>query len=244
MFQPGMGPDAEGLAKEIMKRAKAHSIHTRSITVTNERIEKKAKKLLTSSRADADLLARKIYYIRKKLKHRGISPIKPGSKDWEVLKEVTGQALDFSNEFNLTRDKGFHTYVEVGLSKIQKFMINKFLGLHEGIFERYQAMVEIEKDRDSEMTSDMYSHYNQYLISNTGIYTDLTEIPERYVYFVRARAIAEELNIDPAIYIDAQFEALDFTKKAPHPSQMVGIKAKERVMRYCFTKGIKVKNNR
>ena len=236
------GIDHKGLAKEIMKRATAHSIHTRSITVTTERIEKKGGKLLSSSRLDAALFAQKVYHIRKgKFKHRGITPIKPGSRDWEVLKEVTGQALEFKEEFHLTREKGFHVYIEVGISKMQKFMINKFLGMHEGICERYQAIVEIEQDDDSIMTKSMYKHYNDFIVSNTGIYTDLTEIPERYIFFVRARKIAEELNLNPNIYIDAQFDGLDFTKKVPHPSQLVGIKAKERVMRYCFNQGIKVK---
>jgi len=233
--------ESVSMVEEIMMRAKAKSIHTRTVTISDDKLEKKLNKLLKSSRADADLFARIIYTTRKhKLKHKGISQIKPGGRDWETVKEITGQALEFCEEYDLNPRKGFILYAEIGISKMKKFILNKFLGMYEGICERYEAVTEIGGDEDSEMTEVMYKHYNSFIISNTGIFTDLKLIPEKYVYFVKARQQAKELNLSPKIYIDAQFEELDFTKNIPHPSQLVGVKAIERVMRYCYKNQIRV----
>jgi len=237
-----LGPNSEDLTDTIFRLAKTHSINTRTITVSNERMEEKAMKIMKAERNDTDVLAQILYSVRKKLKHRGIVPIKAGSKDWGVLKEITSQALDFTNEFGLTRRYGFLRYIEIGLSKMQNFALNKLPSMYEGICERHQAMVEIEKDSDSTMTEEMYKYYCSKIIENTGIHDNLKEIPEKFVWFVRARAEAEKLNLSVKVYMKAQFEGLDFTKGIPHPTQLVGAKAKERVIRHCYKEGIKVKN--
>jgi len=211
--------------------------------VSTERMEKKAERLVKSSRRDADLLAQLIYATRKRMKHRGITQAKPSSREWGVLKEITAYALDFTNEFNLTRRYGFLKYIEVGLSKMKNFNLNKFLPMYQGICETYQAMLEIEKDTDKEMTERIYKIYAQRVIENTGIFDTLEELPEKYVWFVRAREQAESMNVAVNIYMQAQFDGLDFTGGIPHPVQLVGPKANERVVRYCYKEGIKIKGN-
>jgi len=235
--------NVEIIADKIFHIAKPYSIHTRTITISNERMEKKAEKLIKSSRRDADFLAQLIYATRKRMKHRGITQTKVGSRDWGILKEITAHALDFTNEFNLTRRYGFLKYIEVGLSKMQKFNLNKFLPMYQGICETYQAMVEIEKDTDREMTEQMYKIYAQRVIEATGIFDTLEELPEKYVWFVRAREQAKNMNVAVNIYMQAQFDGLDFTGGIPHPVQLVGPKATERVARYCYKEGIKIKGN-
>jgi len=235
-----IGVDIEGLTNKFFFIAKPYSLHTRTISISTEHMEKKAKRLVQSSRRDADLLAQLIYATRKRMKHRGITPIKVGSRDWGVLKEITAHALNFTNEFNLTRRYGFLKYIQIGLSKMKKFNINKFPVMYEGIYETYQAMLEIEKDKDTEMTNLMYRAYAQRVIENTGMHDVLEQLPERYVWFVRAREQAEKLNVSVKIYMQAQFDGFDFSKGIPHPTQLVGTKAIERVIRYCFTHGIKV----
>lgn len=230
----------EGLTSEVFHIGKPLSIHTRTVTVSNERMERKTKKLLESSRRDADLLAQLIYAARQKLKHR-VRLIKPSSKDWPMVKEITAHALDFSNEFGFTRKSGFRKYLEVGISKMQKFALPKFLNMYEGICLTYQCMLEIQQDKDSEMTSEMYKLYSQRIIENTGIHDRLEELPDKYVWFVRAREEAKKMNISVKIYLNAQFAGLDFTKGIPHPTQLVGAKATERVIRYCYENEIKIK---
>ena len=231
----------EKIVNKIFHKAKAHSLHTRTITISNDRMEKKAKKLVQSSRRDADLFARLIYHVRQTMKHRGISPIKVGSRDWGILKEVTAHALSFTNEFNLTRRYGFLKYVEIGLAKMKMFSINKFPNMYQGISETYQAILEIEKDSDAEMTQKMYKVYSQRIIENTGIYDSIEELPDKYVWFVRAREQARNMNVSVKVYIDSQFDGLDFSKGIPHPTQLVGPKATDRVARYCYKEGINIK---
>jgi hypothetical protein len=238
----GMGHyQATEFATDIFRRAKAHSLHTRSMTISTERLEKQGEKLLKSSRGDADLFARLIYTVRiNKYRHRGIDPIKPASKDWGVIKEVTAHALDFSNQFILTRKYGFTKYIEIGISKMKRFNIHKFSNMREGIYETYQAMKDIESDDDREMTKSIYSTFQRHIIEHTGIHDNLEELPEKYVWFVRARQEAKKLNVGVEIYMKAQVAAFDMTRGIPHPSQLTGPKAIERVYRYMFKHGIKV----
>ena len=121
--------DARTIVDKIFHIAKSYSIHTRTITISTDRMEKKAKKLIQSSRRDADLLAKLIYNTRQTMKHRGISLIKVGSRDWGILKEITAHALNFTNEFNLTRRYGFLKYTEIGLSKMKRFALYSALSI-------------------------------------------------------------------------------------------------------------------
>ena len=235
-----LGLKDDKYANEIMKRSKSHSIGTRTVTITNDKLEKKINKVLQSSRKDADLFAQLIYAIRKKRKHRGISHMKPGGKDWEILKEVAASALAFSNEFELKRRDGFISFIEIGMNKMQKFSLMKFNNLRESISETYAAIEEIKTDKDRVMTEAMYRAYFSKILHNTGITDESKELPEKYVWFVRARQQAEEMNIDPVLYIEAQFAALDFANSIPHPTQLVGLKAKERVIRYAYKNKIKL----
>jgi len=233
----------EGIASEVFFRGKPYSVSTRSMTISNERMEKKAARIIQSSRRDADLLASLIYATRRRMKHRGITQIQPSSRDWGMVKEMAAHALDFCNEFDLDRRSGFLKYIEVGLSKMQKFGLAKYLNMYEGICLTYQAMIEIEQDPDAETTKEMYEIYSQRVIDNTGINDRLEELPDKYVWFARARAQAEQMNAAVGLYMNAQFEGLDFTKGIPHPTQLVGPKAHDRVVRYCYEHGYKLKKN-
>ena len=226
--------DHQGTANQIFHRAKSLSLSSRSVTVTNKQLEKKATRLVQSSRQDADLFAQLIFATRKKLKHRGISPIKPGGRDWDVIKEITAHALDFTIANDLTKRAGFLHYIEIGMEKIKKYNLVKFLSLRETINETYQAIREIELDDNSEETDEMYKVYFSKILTNTGITDNSKEMPEKYVWFVRARKESSVMNVKVKDYIDAQFEALDFAKGIPHPTQLVGPKAKDRVIRYMF----------
>ncbi len=230
----------EGLVNDIFRRAKPYSLSSRNVTVTTEFMEKKAKRMLSSSRLDADLVANYIHIYRRRMKHTGIRLIQPTEKDWGLVKQIAAHALDFSNEFKLTRKKGFKKYVEIGLKKMNKFGLTKFLGMYEGICLTYEAVLEIEKDDDKEMTYDMYKTYSRKVIEQTGLHDRLEELPDKYVWFVRARKEAEKMNLSVKVYMNAQFQGLDFTKGIPHPTQLVGPKATERVIRYCYERGIKV----
>lgn len=231
--------DVKGLVNDIFYRAKPYSISSRTVTTSNDRIEKKIKRVTNTTRLDSDIFSQLIYAKRKSLKHRGISMIKSGSKDWDILKEVTGQALLFCEDFELSIREGFIKYIEIGLSKMSKYGLNKFLGMYQGISETHQALIDISEDEDPGGTKKMYEYYTKIIADKTGVFERLEELPEKYVWFIKARNQADDLKVPHNVYIKAQFEALNFAKGIPYPSQMVGPKATERVNRYAFSKGIK-----
>jgi len=225
----------------IMKETSHLSINSRNTLLSNERIEKKANSILSSSRGDTDLLSKLVYSVRKRAKHKGIVQIKPNTRDWLLLKQMTSQALDFSNEFNLNKRLGFLKYLEVGLSKMKKFSLNKYLSMYEAICETYQAMVEIRDDSEKELTNKLYKSYSSRIMDNTGIFDRLEEQPEKYVWFVRARREAKSLNISVELYINAQFSNHDFSRGILYPSQLIGPKAVDKVINYCIKNNIKIK---
>lgn len=236
------GVDIQKVANDITRLSKTYSITHRAIFISNDKIDKKAKQLGNTTRYDANNFSILLHNIRKKHRHRGISPIKSGHKDWPIIKDIANNALEFCNDFNLPHRRGFIKYIEIGMDKMPKFYLNRFLSLHEDICQVYQAIEEIEQDSDPIITEQMFRYYNSYIIGNTGIKDDSDKIPEKYVWFVRARKQCAELNVSVEVYIKAQFEALDFAKGIPHPTQLVGAKAKERLTRYIYKKGIKLKN--
>lgn len=231
-----LGIKEEYFVIEIMKRSKTYSLNSRNVVVTNDKLEKKVNKIVQSSRKDADLFAQLVYAIRKSKKHRGISHMKPGSKDWDILKEVAASALDFCNEFDLKRRDGFIEYIKIGMDKMKKFSLLKFKALNENISESYEAKLEINKDPEPDITESMYKVFFQTIMEETGIPDESRDIPERYVWFVRAKEEAKKMDIDPILYIEAQFAGLDFANSIPHPTQLVGMKARDRVMRYAYKK--------
>ena len=234
------GVNSADMAKNMMHMAKAHSISTRTITVTNDRLEKKVKKMVQSSRLDADIFARLIYVRRKYMKHRGISQIKPSSKEWGLLKEITSQALAFVEEFDLNKKEGFTDYINIGLTKMKRFGLNRFVNLYESICSTYQSKREIILDDNPELTREMYTYFQRYIINETGVVDKLEDVPDKYVWFVRATKQALDMGVSVTIYIGAQFAGLSFARGIPHPSQLVGDGAHERVVRYIYKKGINI----
>lgn len=233
--------NTKDLVEEVMRKCRSRTPTHRGILVSNDKLDKKAKQLSTSKRYDADKFSEILYSVRKRNKHRGISLIKPGHKDWGVLKEVTSKAFTFCEDFDLSPRKGFIKYIEIGLKYITKFNIYKFSANHEYICSIYEAIEEIDSDSDPDTTKALYRKYRTKILENTGLVDDTEKYPDKYVWFVRARKQCEELNVAIGLFINAQFEALDFAKGIPHPPQLVGNKAKDRVIRYMYKKGIKIK---
>ena len=112
------GNDINILAKQLVTLLRTKTLINRSIIISNDKVENKARRILASNRGDADLMANIIYNYRKKLRHYGITQIKPGSRDWTTLKEITKLALDFCNDFGLNKREGFIDYITIAYSKV------------------------------------------------------------------------------------------------------------------------------
>lgn len=225
------------LARQFCSISRPYSIVNRTVNISNDRIEKKALKLLSSSRLDSDIFANLLYHYRKSLKHRGITPIRPGSKEWDSLKFITSQAISFCNDFNLEKKEGFMTYIKLGLQKMKKYSLYKFNNLHEGICNTYEAMKELQLDEDPTTTLALYKYYTGYIARKTGVVNDYEKNLEKYVCFKRVREESEKLGVSGYDYIKAQFYGLDFTGGIPDPLQLVGEKAIERLNKFLFKFG-------
>jgi hypothetical protein len=82
-------------------------------------------------------------------------------------------------------------------------------------------------------------YYLKKVNQKIGWANNIKDDPTKYVYFVKIRKEADSLRIDYKIYIDAQFDGLEWANAIPDPTQMVGVKAIDRLMKYCYKNDIK-----
>lgn len=200
--------------------------------------QKQKKKIELASRsykADAQLFAKILVSIRKAKKHRGISIIKEGNKEWGIIKEVTSLATSFCKDFNLELKEGYVEYIETAMQVLPTFSLNRINYKHEEISKTYEALSEIRKDNNPELTSEIYDNYYQIIASKTGITNDYRKRPLKFVHFVRAAKAVKELDIKPFDYVNAQFKSLEWINGLPDPSQLNGDGAVERLQKHMFS---------
>jgi hypothetical protein len=233
------------LADQILRLGKPYSITTRSISITNDRLEKKAKQITSSSRLDADLFSNLLFMLRKKNRHRGITQYKPGCKDWEVIKELAEIGNQFANDFGIENKKeAYTTFIRLTLGKMNQFNLHKFKTLYQVVSEEYGATGELaEMDKTPGKTQEVLDYYNKIILGKTGMDPfDYSKTPDKYLFFFKVKEICESKNIPIRTYIDAQFEGLAFANGIPQPGQLVGPKAEERLIKYMYENNVKVKN--
>jgi len=231
----------EKLASRILCLAKPFSISNRKIILDSLHLEKKVTKLNASNRNDADLFSNLLLNIRRKLKHRGIQQIKPNTKDWLLIKDITGYANQFCEEFGLEKREGYIEFINIGVGKMSKFSLIKFPNMLSGISESYASAKELSKDSDPELTKQIHNLYQRIITDKTGLPTDFSKNPDKYIYFLRVRELSENLGIKPSIYIKAQFASFEWRDGVPDPIQLVGDKALERLNKYLYQNNIQVK---
>ena len=238
------GTNVLGVTREIMKKARPYAITNRSVISTTERIEKKAKKITSSTTEDANLMARLLVAVRRQLKHKGVQQITPASRDWDTIKVMTQQANNFCADFEIhIKRVGYIAYLKSGIAKMQQFSIRKFNSLYQPICEYYQATLEIEADDNPEFTKKIHDYYKKKVAVRTGIMVSFKDRPEKYKVFVGVRKLCKELTVDPAIFIDAQFDGLEKFSAVPDPIQLLGQKAKERLQRYMLENNLTILKN-
>ena len=149
--------------------------------------------------------------VRATFKHIGITTIKSGTRDWLALKEVAGNALEFAKVFNIKPENAYVIYCKIGISKMQRYNINKFVSLHSIICEQYRAEDLIEKDIYSNHTSNMHNQYCKAIIDRVGISTNYLDDPINYSYFVEATQQAISVGGKVDDYLTAQLHILKYT---------------------------------
>ena len=234
--------DTDSLSKAIVKRAKNKSLSHRSISVTNDKLQKKTEKVKLTNLSDTAKFAKLLTLVRQKLKHRGVKPIKAGDPDWLLLKSIASNANQFQAEFELKKQIAYEQYITIGLSKMKKFSLTKFPRMHEAISNDYEAISKINLDPTPMETKRTFNHYQDIIIRKAGFPDfDMSDDPQKYCVFIEIKDIAKSLGIPVSTYIDAQFEAFSFHDGIPDPLQMIGAKAKRRVVKYCYEHNINLK---
>lgn len=234
--------ELESITKQVVIRAKTKSLSSRLIVVTNDKLLKQSEKVKLARRDDASIFAQQLLLIRRKYKHRGIQLINPGDVQWLQIKEVCKLATEFCNEFQIALKEGYRIYCEMGIQLMKNYSLARFKNLHATIYQRYECMVEIQEDKWPQTTELIYSYYLKKVNEKIGwVSNNFKEDPTKYVYFVRVRKEAQQLNLKPQTYIDAQFAGLEWANAIPDPSQMIGLKATERLMKYCYENDITTK---
>jgi hypothetical protein len=235
--------DIEWLANFILKKAYKKSPTARHITVSNDRMEKKIKKVLASSISDAELFSMLLMHKRKSLKHKGITQIKAGSRDWNTIKEITVIANEFCETHKLDKREGYIEFINIGTERMAKFMVVKFLNMGGSIMDIYGYKRELAKDDKKDQTKSLHDFYQHLILSKTGLSIQYLDKPEKYVYFYRSRLQANKLGISGQEYIKAQFYALEWRQGYPDPIQLVGEKALQNLNKYLYEKGISIKKD-
>lgn len=233
------------LVDRIIAKSSKYSLMGRSITITNEKLEKRAEKLNASLKEDSVLFSNTLYLVRKKKKHVGIVLITPTHKDWPMVKMVTELANDFVNGFGFDNKKaGYAAYIEEAMDIMgQKMAINRFPSLHERICDEYRSKKEAQSDTNKEITNTLCKLYNKRVLDMTGISEDISTKPDALSYFVKASKICHDYRVTPQTYMEAQFDGLSFANTIPYPSQLAGDKAIGRLIRYMSKMGIKARGN-
>ena len=237
--------DYKSLAQRILCLSKTYSLSYRRIQVSNDKMMRKAEKLNLNNKSDAGLFSQILIMSRKRMKHRGIQIIKPGEKDWWMIKELTSLATQFCKEFSLPNKIGYTKYIQIGLSLMKNYSINKFKGLHAVIVNRYDATLELEQDKEPDETERAYKVYTKILNEKVGFdFEDYKGNPIKYVSFKKAKDEAKRFNIDVEMFIKAQFYAMEWNNTVPDPFQLYGDKAIERLRKYVMEKNLPIRVNK
>ena len=230
------GVDIKGIAKLILITARPYSMGNRILMISTDQIQKKCNSIVKSSQNDAGLMAKTILMIRRQLKHVGIRLIEPTSKDWTIVKTITEMANQFCGEFEVKKSDGYKLFISIGVAKMSKFNLPKLTAMYESICETYAAMREIEADPTPSETEQAHAYYRIKVAEKTGIVNTYKNMPDKYVYFVKLKALAKSLNISYKEYIDSQFAMMEYRGALPDPYQLVGDKAKARLNKYLYQK--------
>jgi len=224
------------VARAIMMKSSKRPCRNRVITISDKKLDDKIKKVLKSSRGDALFLSQIIHGVRISLKHHGISKIEENGREWDKVKKLAEICNQFCNDFRLSKKEGYTEFVKIGLGKIssRRNILDKLLSMQEGVSLHYDAIQKVRADKHSSETRQIHDMYVSKISMYTGIVNKFHDNPVVYLNFVRVREITEELNVDPAVYLEAQFHGLLWTDSYPEPTQLITEKSKERLNQYLY----------
>lgn len=235
------------LAEDIVKRSQKFSLNSRSLSVSNDKLDKKVKQLVKASESDAMMLSNLIYHIRRsKTKLYTKTKVEPDSKEYGALKELTAICIEFCNTFELEKKEGFIKYLNIAIPKISSSLnfTGKLVNLAEKVYSIMEAEKLILEDEDSSETKEIYNIYSKLIAEQNGLIINYDKDPTIYKHFIEVRRLTDEIDIPSDIYIKAQFHGLMWTDSYPEPQHLVGDKAMARLSKYMYENKIKASTHK
>lgn len=238
-FEDITDKDVDSIVQELRK----HSCDNRVFSISNEKAKKDVQRILKSTKGDSNLMADVIYSVRVKLKHRGIKKINEADRDWLQIKELTKLCNQFCEEFELDKRYGYIKYIEMCFPKITSLRayISKFINMYESICTQYESQGKLSSDKTPEETKELHDLFVNKVADRTGIVESYLTKPDKMMAFYQAKELCNELGIDLGVFIDAQFDALDWCSGIPTPEALYGDKAKERLNKFLYQNKITAK---
>lgn len=222
----------ELLANYLLRRGKKYSLNHRLRLEVNAKNKKKAESITYSSTKSAQMFSSILHTIKLQRKHKGISIIKEGNREWQFIKEGAALALDFSQAFGLKQREGYITYINLAFEVMGRFNLRQLNSKHEKICQIYEAKLSIEEDEFKDQTELAYNTYSEIVYNKSAISQDLKKQPDKYIYFVKAAEKARSIGINIKHYIIANFESLSWATGIPSPEQLITENAVTRVIKW------------
>lgn len=230
------------LAMRIFQQAVPFNIKDRYLVKTNTKAVIKVNKEVKASRT-ASMTVQQFNRLldaeRRTIGHRHITPIRPNSPTYLLLKEVALMACDFSNSVGIENiDEGCKIYIQLGLEKMKysnAYGLNKFKYYDNSIYSTYESYEMIHNDPESVRTKEVHDIYATLLAEYAGIQRKF-EKPEEYVCFLYCRLELDRIQADIEDWLRAQFEELGRAfDSIPNPNQLFSDNALKRYYQYFKT---------
>ena len=231
----------DDVANEFFRIARKRAINSRTILVSNNKINKQVNNVLLANQGDAQMVADIIYATRIKLKHRGVRKINQGNlREWTNCKKLAEICNTFCQDFELPTREGFIKYIELGIKKMPdaRGLTTRLIGLQDSITEEFSAIKEIQElsPKDKQTISQIQDFYVRQIADRTGIYEPIKD-PGKFTHFIRLYDFLNKKGWNYKEYIIAQFEGLAWCNGIPELSQLTSEKAISRYNKYLYKHG-------
>lgn len=231
------------LPKEFLdsffKKARENTQDNRSLYISNKKQQDKASSRIRSSISDANLLADIIYSNRVKLKHIGVTKIKQNEPQWIQIKELVPIINNFCSTHRFQKRKGYLEFIEIGFKLLSQtnrpnyqYCSSWFIKNASTIISYYDSLKSLNGDNNPVGTREIYGIYTNKVLEMVGVSNNYKSQPDKYIYFLRAREMADNIGVDYEDFINAQFEALEFCNGIPNIEDLSNEKANQRLVRY------------
>lgn len=210
----------------LFKEALNYSIRNRVMVVSKSASKKKIDR---HTEATTNLVAdfNRIYQgvvVSNNIKAMAINK---SSVQYLTLTEVTHQAIEFCDLFELGYENGFKIFVETGLDILKhKFNIYRLKGTASRIVDTYRDKQTIINDSNPAGTNQMIKEWGSAVKSffDKSIHIDNPEAVR--VHFIHAREDADSVKANYGDWMYAQFEKWQYLNSIPQFTQLYGDNAK------------------